>query len=319
MKATLNTFQKRGSRSRSRSRSDSRRRRRRSSDRRSRSPSVRKQRNNTPPPPKKVCVSKLTRNVTKDHVLEIFTNFGNIIYCDFPLDKSKAWLHQGNAYVEFEKVEEADDCIKKMDGGKIGYFWNLNRSIKRNLFFQALLMAKRSKWTRCCKQGLETDLQIVSIVEAEASDATVIAPSVSRVDHGVHPQDLEVAVEVAEGLHSEVVAAAEALLLDVGGQEALGGHPWEGLQGGHQEGPGLLGGQGLQDVGLLPGLLQGNPLQDAGVATPALHLQVQALINQALCTKIIIKCRKCARDSKTFVSRKIMSLKPFLKGLTRLI
>lgn len=58
----------------------------------------------------------------------------------------------------------------------------------------------------------------------EASDATVIAPSVSRVDHGVHPQDLEVAVEVAEGLHSEV-AAAEALLLDVGGQEALGGHP----------------------------------------------------------------------------------------------
>ena len=121
-KENLKKDEKRSSRSRSRSRSRSgdRRRRRRSSDRRSRSASPRRQRKPTPPP-RKICVTKLTRNVTKDHVLEIFGNFGNITHCDLTLDRNKTWLHNGNCYVEYEKVEEAEECIKKMDGGNFNF------------------------------------------------------------------------------------------------------------------------------------------------------------------------------------------------------
>lgn len=104
---------------RSHSRSGSRRRRPRSSERRSRSPSPRRRKPS--PPPKKICIQKLTRNVTKDHVLEIFGNYGNITYIDVPNDKSKPWIPNGMAYVEFEKIEEADDAIKKMDGGKANF------------------------------------------------------------------------------------------------------------------------------------------------------------------------------------------------------
>ena len=63
-------------------------------------------------------MAKLTRNVTKDHVLEIFGNFGKVVYCDVPMDKQKSWINTSLAYVEYEKLEEADECIKKMDGGK---------------------------------------------------------------------------------------------------------------------------------------------------------------------------------------------------------
>ena len=57
--------------------------------------------------------------MTKDHVFEIFSNFGNITDCHFQTDKNKAWLSSGNAYVEYEKPEEVDECIKKMNGGKL--------------------------------------------------------------------------------------------------------------------------------------------------------------------------------------------------------
>ena len=75
----------------------------------------------SPPVQKKVCVAKLTRNVTKDHVMEIFGNFGNVIYCDLPMDKQKSWINTSLAYVEYEKLEEADECVKKMNGGKCFY------------------------------------------------------------------------------------------------------------------------------------------------------------------------------------------------------
>ena len=49
--------------------------------------------------------------------MEIFGNFGNVIFCDFPMDKQKSWINTSMAYVEFEKLEEADECVKKMYGG----------------------------------------------------------------------------------------------------------------------------------------------------------------------------------------------------------
>ena len=101
--------------SRSRSRGD--RRRPRSSEKRSRSPSPRRRK--ATPPPKKLCVQKLTKNVTKEHVTEIFANFGTVSYCDLVMEKERPWLNMGKAYVEFEKIEEAEEAITKMDGGFI--------------------------------------------------------------------------------------------------------------------------------------------------------------------------------------------------------
>ena len=62
--------------------------------------------------------------------MEIFGNFGNVIYCDFPMDKQKSWINTSLAYVEFEKLEEADDCVKKMNGGMYRVFQVKVRKIK---------------------------------------------------------------------------------------------------------------------------------------------------------------------------------------------
>ena len=68
-------------------------------------------------------------------MVEIFSSFGNITYCDMQMDKSKTWLNTGTAYVEFEKVEEVDEAIKKMDGGNKNNVWSgllLIKSIDKN-------------------------------------------------------------------------------------------------------------------------------------------------------------------------------------------
>ena len=35
------------------------------------------------------------------------------------MEKDRPWLNMGKAYVEFEKVEEAEEAVMKMDGGFI--------------------------------------------------------------------------------------------------------------------------------------------------------------------------------------------------------
>ena len=85
----------------------------------SRSPSPRRRkRTPTPPKPVKLCVSNLTRNVNKDHILEIFSVYGRVRSIDLPLD-TKNYLPRGHAYVEFDKTDDAKDAIKHMDGGWI--------------------------------------------------------------------------------------------------------------------------------------------------------------------------------------------------------
>ena len=65
-------------------------------------------------------MQKLTKNITKDHILEIFSNFGNVTSCEVPVERDRSWINMGKAYVEFEKIEEAEEAVKKMDGGKNG-------------------------------------------------------------------------------------------------------------------------------------------------------------------------------------------------------
>jgi len=89
-----------------------------SQKRRSKSPSAspkRKKRSPTPKPTK-VCVSKLTRNVNKGHVEEIFSNYGKVRSVDVPHVNS---ISRGLAYVDYENSGEAEDALKYMNGGWI--------------------------------------------------------------------------------------------------------------------------------------------------------------------------------------------------------
>lgn len=57
--------------------------------------------------------------MTKEHVIEIFENFGKIKLIDFPLDRFHPSINRGMAYVEYHTPEEAEKAMKHMDGGQI--------------------------------------------------------------------------------------------------------------------------------------------------------------------------------------------------------
>ncbi|XP_069762630.1 RNA-binding protein with serine-rich domain 1 [Narcine bancroftii] len=78
----------------------------------------RKKRSPTPRPTK-VHIGRLTRNVTKDHIMEIFSTYGKIKLIDMPLDRLHPHLSKGYAYVEFENPDDTEKALKHMDGGQI--------------------------------------------------------------------------------------------------------------------------------------------------------------------------------------------------------
>jgi RNA recognition motif-containing protein len=81
----------------------------------------------------RIFVGRLSRNITKDHVLEIFSTYGVIKNVEMPYDTNHPVFNKGFAYVEFEKTEEAEKACKYMDGGQIGNF--LVRFTKLPIFF----------------------------------------------------------------------------------------------------------------------------------------------------------------------------------------
>lgn len=106
----------RSPRRRERSRSRERERERR---RRSRSESPRRRRRSPTPKSSKVCIARLTKNVTKDHVQEIFSVYGDIKTVELPNDRTNPHLCRGDAYVEYERPEEAEKAIEYMDKGQV--------------------------------------------------------------------------------------------------------------------------------------------------------------------------------------------------------
>jgi RNA-binding protein with serine-rich domain 1 len=86
---------------------------------RSRSGSAGRRKRSPTPKPTKVHVAHLTRNVTQEHIAEIFGFFGSIKSVDFPTERSKSWLGTGTAYVDFEKPEMAEEAKMKMNEGQL--------------------------------------------------------------------------------------------------------------------------------------------------------------------------------------------------------
>lgn len=85
---------------------------------RSKSKSKSPKRKRTPSPkPTKITVGRLTRNIHKGHISEIFATYGSVKSIEVPTDPIHRHLPRGFAYVEYEKPDEAEKALKYMDGG----------------------------------------------------------------------------------------------------------------------------------------------------------------------------------------------------------
>ena len=67
-------------------------------------------------------IGRLTRNVTKDHVTEIFSVYGKIKSIEMPMDRVHSEYSRLFAYVDYEKAEEAEAAVDHMDGGELRRF-----------------------------------------------------------------------------------------------------------------------------------------------------------------------------------------------------
>ena len=50
------------------------------------------------PPPTKIHIGRLTRNVNRDHLQEIFSTFGKIKDIEFGSERMRPWLNKGKCY-----------------------------------------------------------------------------------------------------------------------------------------------------------------------------------------------------------------------------
>ncbi|CEF64853.1 RNA-binding protein with serine-rich domain 1 [Strongyloides ratti] len=105
--------------------------RRRSPDRRRRSRSrsyTRKNKN------KRLVIRDLTQNVTKEHVKEIFENYGTITHIDMvPLKRYEGSMHRGYCFIEYDDPEDALKAVKYMNDGWLdGRRIRVDLSVPRN-------------------------------------------------------------------------------------------------------------------------------------------------------------------------------------------
>ena len=63
-------------------------------------------------------MNKLTRNINKAHVEEIFGNYGKVKFVELPIDRISS-IPRGLAYVEYEISDGAEKATKYMDGSWI--------------------------------------------------------------------------------------------------------------------------------------------------------------------------------------------------------
>lgn len=92
----------------------------------------RSKRRSPTPKPKKIHVGRLTRNVNKEHLYEIFGLFGAIKYIELPTDRVHVHVTRGFAYVEYENASDAEKALEHMDGGSTFSFLALRE--KKYLF-----------------------------------------------------------------------------------------------------------------------------------------------------------------------------------------
>lgn len=68
--------------------------------------------------PQLVRVEKINKDVTEDHLNEIFSNFGTVLRVFYTKNNRKYTIRRFG-FVEFSSVEEAEDAVLYMNGGQI--------------------------------------------------------------------------------------------------------------------------------------------------------------------------------------------------------
>lgn len=53
------------------------------------------------PPPRRLCVRNLSRNVTKEHLSEIFSVYGALRSCELPMDRQHTHLGRGFCFLSY--------------------------------------------------------------------------------------------------------------------------------------------------------------------------------------------------------------------------
>ena len=66
----------------------------------------------------KLVVGNLTRNVTEDHIREIFGTYGAVSSVELAMDRAVN-LPRGFAHVEFEQRDDAEKALEYMNGGQL--------------------------------------------------------------------------------------------------------------------------------------------------------------------------------------------------------
>ncbi|CAM2705379.1 unnamed protein product [Rotaria socialis] len=84
-----------------------------------RNPSPLLQRQEKEKEPTKIYIGKLSLNVNKEHLAEIFGTFGEIKEIDLPSHRIHPNLHRGFAHVEYVAAAGAEQACKFMEGGQI--------------------------------------------------------------------------------------------------------------------------------------------------------------------------------------------------------
>ena len=67
----------------------------------------------------RIQVTKLTRNITKDHLSEIFGTYGTVAHVEVPGGNGFSFSFRHQAFIEYESSEDAAKAAKFMDGGQI--------------------------------------------------------------------------------------------------------------------------------------------------------------------------------------------------------
>jgi len=67
----------------------------------------------------KIFIGKLSLNVNKEHLAEIFGTFGEIKEIDLPAHRIHSRLHRGFAHIEYVSSNGAEQACKYMEGGQV--------------------------------------------------------------------------------------------------------------------------------------------------------------------------------------------------------
>lgn len=92
----------------------------------------------------KIYIGKLTRNICRNHIFEIFSIYGRIKSVDFPFDRV-SYANMGHAYVDYTHHDSVPEAIDFMDNAYLdGQYITVQKTLPmRNTGYSSGNMSRR--------------------------------------------------------------------------------------------------------------------------------------------------------------------------------